>query len=248
MLRGKTAIITGTSRGIGLATVEVFAQNGAVIWACARLQSNEFEKKLEEIAEKNAVDIKPVYFDVTDEEALREAIRLIEKEAKTIDILVNNAGISVECIFAMTSMKMMRKTLDVNFLAQLNLTQFVSRHMMKNKRGCIVNIASASGLDCQEGGMAYGSSKAAVIFASRTLALELGKYGIRVNAVSPGFIDTDMWENRKEDIKKKILSETPLHRQGTTREVAQTILFLASDMSSFITGQNIVVDGGRIMG
>lgn len=247
MLRGKTVVITGSNRGIGLATVEVFAENGASIWACARLQSDEFESKLEQIAKKNSVDIKPIYFDITDDNASKEAIRIIGKEAKTIDILVNNAGVSVERFLSMTSMGVIRDTFDVNFLAQVNLVQLVSRYMIKNKSGCIVNVASVAGMDCEEGGLAYGSSKAAVIFSTKTMALELGKYGIRVNSISPGFIDTDMWKNRREDIRAKIVSETSLHRQGTSREVAQTILFLASDMSSFVTGQNLVVDGGRKM-
>jgi 3-oxoacyl-[acyl-carrier protein] reductase len=145
-------------------------------------------------------------------------------------------------------MDMMRETMDVNFLAQINLAQIASRYMMKHKSGCIVNVASVAGIEPEEGGVAYGSSKAASLFATGTMALELAKYGIRVNSVSPGFIDTDMWGNRKDDIKDKILKETPLGRQGTPKEVAQTILFLASDMSSYITGQNIVVDGGRKIG
>ena len=248
MLKQKVAVITGTNRGIGLATVEVFAKNGATIWACARSQSNEFENKLQEIANNNSVIINPLYFDVTDQEAVKEAFRHVGKECKRIDILVNNAGMSIECLFNMTSMDAIRKIMEVNFLSQVYITQIVSRYMIKNKRGSIVNIASVAGLDAEEGGIAYGSSKASVFFATQNMALELGKYGIRANCVSPGFIETDMWKKRKDDIRSKILNETPLHRQGTPEEVAQTILFLASDMSSFITGQNIVVDGGRKRG
>lgn len=248
MLKQKVAVITGANRGIGLATVEVFANNRATIWACARSQSDEFEKKLQEIANNNSTIIKPLYFDVTDQQAVKEAFRQIGKESKRIDILVNNAGISVECLFNMTSMDMMRKAMDVNFLSQINMAQIVSRYMIKNKSGSIVNIASVAGMEAEEGGIAYGSSKASVLFATKTMSLELGKYGIRANCVSPGFIETDMWKKRKDDVRAKVLNETPLHRPGTPKEVAQTILFLASDMSSFITGQNIVVDGGRKKG
>jgi len=187
MLRGKTAIITGASRGIGLATVEVFAENHADIWACAHTPSDEFEAKMKELADRNSVAVHPVYFDVTDGPAMKETVRKIGRESASIDVLVNNAGVSVERLFSMTSTEVMR----------------------------------------------------------RTMATELGPYGIRANSVSPGFIDTDMWKKRDEKIKEKIMSETPLKRQGSPSEVAKAILFLASDLSSYITAQNIVVDGGR---
>lgn len=245
MLTGKTAIITGSNRGIGLATVEAFAEQGAVIWACARTQSEEYEGKLKEISDKYAAIITPVYFDVIDEAAVKNAIKLIGKNSKSIDILVNNAGISIERLFSMTSSDIMQKAMEINFLSQVRLAQLVSRYMMKARSGSIVNVASVAGVESEQGGIAYGSSKAAVIFSTKTIALELGSYGIRANSVSPGFIATDMWKNRNDKIREKILGETPLCRQGTPREVANTILFLASDMSSYITGQNIIVDGGR---
>ncbi len=245
MLTGKTAIITGSNRGIGLAAVEVFAEQGAIIWACARIQSDEFEDKLKEIANKNKVIITPVYFDVTEEMAVKDVIKKIGKDSKSIDILVNNAGISIEQLFSMTSFDMLQKTMEVNFLSQIRLSQLVSRYMMKVRAGNIVNVASVSGMEGVQGSIAYGSSKAAIIFSTKTMALELGTYGIRVNSVSPGFIATDMWNGRNDKIKEKILSETPLHRQGMPREVANVILFLASDMSSYITGENIVINGGR---
>lgn len=248
MLAGKTAIITGANRGIGLATVEVFAEHRAFIWACARAQSDEFETKLKEIEQRTKTRIIPIYYDVTDEAAVKEAVRKIGKDSNSIDILVNNAGISIESLFGMTSSEMIQKAIEVNFLSQIRLARLVSRYMMKLKKGSIVNIASVAGMESEIGGLAYGSSKAAVIFATKTMALELGAYGIRVNSVSPGFIDTDMWKERNTNIKDKVLNETPLKRQGTPREVAETILFLASDMSSYITRQNIVVDGGRLGG
>ncbi len=245
MLKGKTAIITGANRGIGLATVRVFAQQGAIIWACARQRSDKFEDELKVIASENETTITPVFFDVTQAAEVKEAVRRIGRESDSLDILVNNAGVSIESLFCMTSCDMIRRTMEVNFLSQVRLSQMVSRYMMKSKKGSIINIASATGLEGEQGGLAYGSSKAAVIYTSRTMALELGSCGIRVNSVSPGFIATDMWKDRDSKIKDKLLEETPLHRQGTPDEVANTILFLASDMSSYITGQNIVVDGGR---
>ena len=135
--------------------------------------------------------------------------------------------------------------MEVNFLSQIDIAQIASRYMIKNKCGSIVNVASVAGIEAEEGGIAYGSSKASILFATKIMSLELGKYGIRANCVSPGFINTDMWKKRSPDVMEKVLRETPLNRMGKPEEVAQTILFLASDMSSFITGQNIVVDGGR---
>ncbi|MCI9623111.1 MAG: SDR family oxidoreductase [Lachnospiraceae bacterium] len=246
MLTGKTAVITGANRGIGFATVEVFAEQGADIWACARTQSDEFESRIKIIAEKNAAVITPIYFDVTEEAAVKNAVKRISKDSQRIDILVNNAGVSIESLFHMTSSEMMEQAMKTNFLSQFFLSQLISRHMMKGRRGSIINIASVSGIEGKQGSIAYGSSKAAVIFYTKTMARELGNYGIRVNSVSPGFIATDMWEGRNSEIKDKILKETSLHRQGTPGEIANIILFLASELSSYITGQNIVADGGRL--
>ena len=245
MLKNKTAIITGANRGIGFATVKIFAENHANIYACAREKNQAFENTLLELSKEYNVSIQPLYFDVTDYDQAKKIIREHSKASGKIDILVNNAGISVETLFSMTSLRKVEETMKVNYLAQVNLSQIVSRYMMHNKSGSIINVASVAGIEAEQGGLAYGSSKAAIIFATRTMALELGKYGVRANSVSPGFIDTDMWNNRNDEVRKKILSETPLGRQGEPEEVAKTILFLASDMSSYITGQNIIVDGGR---
>ena len=235
MLKGKTAVITGANRGIGWATVEAFAKNHATIWACMRNRNEEVENALISLSSTYYVDIMTLYFDITDEKAVKEAIREIGKKSGSIDVLVNNAGISVEKLFSMTSMDVMRNVIETNFLSQIHLSQLVSRYMVKQKHGSIINVASVAGMEREHGGVAYGSSKAAIIFSTKSLALELGPSGVRVNSVSPGFIKTDMWKDRNEELREKIMSETPLRRQGEPSEVANAIVFLASDLSSYIT-------------
>jgi len=248
MLKGRTAIVTGANRGIGMAVVKVFAENHANVWACARTPNSEFQNYIDNLAETYEVNIKPVFFDLHEDASVKEKIKEIGKVSDSIDILVNNAGISIEKLFSMTSVDFIREAMNVNFVSQVLLSQLVSRYMIKQKSGSIINIASVAGVEREQGGLAYGSSKASVIFSTKTMALELGMYGIRVNCVSPGFINTDMWINRSDELKNRILEETPLRRQGKPEEVANTVLFLASDLSSFITGQNIIVDGGRMGG
>lgn len=248
MLTNKIAIVTGANRGIGAAITRKFAENHCTVYACARNQSEQFEQNIEEISKITGSIIKPVYFDVKDRDAVKNAIKEIGKETKQIDILVNNAGVSVESLLSMTAIDTIEDTLNVNYISQVYMAQLVSRYMMKAKSGSIINIASVAGMDAEEGGVAYGSSKAAVIFATKTMALEFGKYGIRANSISPGFVRTDMWGKRSEELKNKIMDETPLRRQGEPEEIANVALFLASDLSSYMTGQNLVVDGGRKMG
>ena len=246
MLKGKTAIVTGANRGIGLAVVKTFAQNHADILACARTQTTEFEKEMKALALQYDVSIQPVYFDLSDENATTAAVKQLIRDTDHIDILVNNAGVTTAGLFGMTSIAQIKQTFDVNFFAQLSITQLVTKKMVRNHSGSVINICSVSGLSNEKGRLAYGSSKAALAFATKTLAIELGASGIRVNAVSPGFIDTDMWRQRSDELRTTVLNETPLVRQGSPVDVAKAVLFLASDDSSYITGRNIIVDGGRM--
>ena len=246
MLKGKTAIVTGANRGIGLAVVKTFAQNHADILACARTQTTEFEKEMKALALQYDVSIQPVYFDLSDENATTAAVKQLIRNTDHIDILVNNAGVTTAGLFGMTSIAQLKQTFDVNFFAQLSITQLVTKKMVRNHSGSVINICSVSGLSNEKGRLAYGSSKAALAFATKTLAIELGASGIRVNAVSPGFIDTDMWRQRSDELRTTVLNETPLVRQGSPVDVAKAVLFLASDDSSYITGRNIIVDGGRM--
>lgn len=244
-MNNKNIIITGSNRGIGKAILENFAKKGANIWACARSDNQEFEKYITEIEERYGVEITPVYFDMSNEEEIKAAAKRIISEKKPIDVLVNNAGISHSGLFHMTSMDKLKEVFQVNYFSQVLLTQLVSRVMMRQKSGCIINMASVGGLEANPGYLAYGSSKAALIWETRCLANELGAYGIRVNAVAPGLVDTDMGHVKPENEISKVLDRTPLNRMADVNEIAKAVVYLASEDASFVTGQILKVDGGR---
>ena len=245
MLHGKNALITGARRGIGRETVEVFARNGANIWACARKQDSSFENEMQEVAELYSVNIWPVYFDVTDEFQVKQAIQQIRKQKLSVDALINVAGIVDESSsFQMTSIDKMKHLFDVNFFAVTRLIQYVSRLMTRQNGGSIVNIASIAGLDGTPAQYEYAASKAAIIGGTKNLAREFAAYKIRVNAIAPGMIETDMGAKIDEALKDAILSKVIMKRMGKPEEIANVAAFLASDLSSFVTGQVIRVDGG----
>lgn len=238
------AIITGSNRGIGKATVSALARRGCNVWACARTKTDEFEQFLSETAAAHNVWIKPVYFDVTDSVSRKEAVREIVREKQSIDILVNNAGAAVWGEFTAMPVSRIREIFEVNFFSCLELTQLLFRHMAKNPGGRIINVASVAGIDRQEGNSAYGTSKAALIAWTKTLAMEAGKYKITVNAIAPGVIETDMSRQMGEEDLERITSNCALKRQGCAEEAANVIAFLASEEASYINGQIIRIDGG----
>lgn len=244
MMRGKNCIITGARTGIGRATVELFAQNGANVFACASKYDEAFEEDMSQISTKYGVDINTVYFDLKSEDDVKAGIKSIISQTKQIDVLVNNAGIPYGGFLQMTPMSAIHDVFQINFFSQVYLMQLVSRVMMRNKKGTIVNLSSVAGLDMEPGYIAYGSSKAAIAFATKTLSKELAAYGIRVNAVAPGLIHTRMMDAMEEGAQAGMINGASLKREGRPEEVAQLILFLASDASSYINGQIIRVDGG----
>ena len=245
LLNGKNAIITGARRGIGRATVEVFAAEGANIWACARKQDFAFEADMRMIADQYNVSVWPVYFDVTDESQVKTAIQQIRKQKLSVDALVNIAGVADESTsFQMTSIEKMKHVMDVNFFAVTLLIQYVSRIMVRQNYGSIVNIASIAGIDGEPAQYEYAASKAAVIGGTKNLAREFAAFNIRVNAVAPGMIATDMGAKIDESLKQKILTKVIMKRLGKPEEIAKAIAYLASDYSSYMTGEILRVDGG----
>ncbi len=245
-LEGKNILITGAGGGIGTAALEKLASNGGNIWACSHKKSDEFENKILELAEKNHVWIKPVYFDLKDEQAVKEQIASIAKEKLPIDVLINNAGMAHGGVFQMTSMETLKEVFQINFFSQIYITQLVSRLMMRRKRGVIINMASVGGVEAAEGYIAYGSSKAALIYATKALSKELGNMGIRVNAIAPGLVNTRMGHYKSDKEIERVLERTVLNRMAEPEEIAEAMVYLASDKAAFITGQVLVIDGGRL--
>jgi 3-oxoacyl-[acyl-carrier protein] reductase len=243
-LAGKTSIITGCARGMGKSMLELFAANGSNVFACIRQQTNEFDDFCKELAIKNNVQIYPIYFDLADREAMKAAVKEILKQKIPIDILVNNAGITYNALFQMSTIEKAQEVFDINFFAPFFFTQYIVKMMIKNKSGSIVNIASSAGLDGNSGRSVYGASKAALICATKAIAAELGEFGIRANAIAPGITKTDMLSSMAEEIINETIMNTNLKRAGEPLDIANTALFLASDLSSYVTGQVIRVDGG----
>lgn len=238
-------IITGANRGIGKAMVETFAKAGSNIWACARKTDSIFESWLNITAEANGVWIKPVYFELTDADAINAAIQNIIEEDHPVNVLVNNAGISAVGLLNRSNVEEIEKLFNVNYFAMLRIIQKVSKRMCRQRYGVIINMGSIAGIEPQPGKIAYGSSKAAVMMMTKCLAKELGPLGIRVNAIAPGPIETEMIHQYKDEMLEKLAAESALRRLGKTEEIAQVALFLASEQASYINGEIIKVDGGR---
>lgn len=245
-LEGKNILITGASGGIGRSAIEKLAANGGNIWACAHKKSEGFEEKLSLIAAENDVWIKPVYFDLKDEQALKAAVAFIAKEKQPIDILINNAGMAYGGVLQTTSSEKLKEVFQINFFSQIYIIQLVSRLMIRRKRGVIINMASVGGIEASEGYLAYGSSKAALIYATKALSKELGNMGIRVNAIAPGLVDTKMGHYKNDKELEDVLERTVLHRMAAPEEIADAMVYLASDKAAYITGQVLIIDGGRL--
>lgn len=244
LLQGKNAIITGTARGMGKAMLIKFAAHGANIWAHARTLTPEFEATCRNIAAEYGVEIRPLCFELTDYEAMKAAVKQIFASKIPVDILVNNAGVTYNALFAMTPANELRNQMEVNFFAPYIFTQHVLKLMVKNKKGSIVTTSSSAAQDGNSGKSAYGASKAALIAMTKAIAEENGRSGIRANCIAPGITETDMLQTMPDYIIRELKDILDLRRAAKPEEIADVAVFLASDMSSHITGQVIRADGG----
>ena len=245
-LLNKNAFVTGCSRGIAKVMLEEFAKKGVNLFAHARHETPEFIEFTKNLENKYSVFVKPVFFDITDYSATKSVIASIMKEKTPIDILVNSAGIAHGGLFQMTPINQIKEVFEVNLFAQMNLTQLVLKIMKRQESASIINMGSLLGINMSAGASAYGVSKAALIAWTQTLAAELGDSHIRVNAVAPALVDTDMATLMEHKAKQGMLDQSAMKRMATPHEVAKVVLFLASDDASFINGQVIKIDGGSV--
>ncbi len=244
LLQGKNVLVTGCARGIGAAILETFAAEGANVWALARTPDAAFAERCQALAARCGVWVRPLYADLTDDAAVNAAIRAAMADKQPLDALVNNAGVmETDKPFQLISIAEMERVFATNVFGTLRITQLAARWMARKGRGAVVNIASVAGLDGSSR-LDYSASKAAVISATRTLARELAAQGIRVNAVAPGYTDTDMTRALGDKVEADAVGRTLLKRKGEPADIAAAAAFLASDGAAYVTGQVLRVDGG----
>jgi len=245
IFKDKYVLITGSNRGIGLCCLQKFAEQGANILAHARKESPEFEAMLAILSQKSIGKIRPIYFDLEKEAEIKTAIMQIKKEKIPVHILINNAGIAHGGLLSMTPMSKLKEVFEINFFAQMQIIQLISKIMIQQKSGSIINMASISGIETEAGSLAYGASKAAFIWATKCISKELAPHNIRVNAIAPGYTKTDMGMYKSDIELEKTIQDISMKRMAHPDEIAETILFLASDKASYINGHILSVDGGR---
>jgi 3-oxoacyl-[acyl-carrier protein] reductase len=246
LLLNKTIMITGASKGIGRQMALTFAEQGANLI----LNSLNEEALLElekEIKQNYETKVLSAAYDVKDVNKIKEAFLIVKKQFGKLDGLINNAGILQDRLLGMIDMEMFQETIQTNLGAMIFHIQYASRLMTKQKNGSIVNISSIIGTNGNEGQVVYAASKAGVIGVTKSASKELAKANIRVNAIAPGFIDTAMSRNIPLNKYEERIASIKMNRIGTPEDVANTALFLCSDLSSYVTGQVIGVDGGMII-
>lgn len=242
----KVALVTGGTRGIGRKIAEKFAENGYNL-VLNYVSSNVDLEVIKEAFKKYNNSVLILKADVSKYEECENLVKEAINKFGKVDVLVNNAGITKDGLIAMMKEENFSKVIDVNLKGTFNMCRNLVPYMMKNKSGNIVNISSVVGIIGNAGQSNYAASKAGVIGFSKALAKELAGRNIRVNAVAPGFIDTDMTSILSDKVKENIYSQIPLKRMGKAKEVANVVYFLSSEESSYITGQVINVDGGMVM-
>ena len=241
----KVAMITGATRGIGKQIALTLANEGYNIVLNYRTENDELKQLKNEIESKK-IKCLTVQGDVTNFEDCKQMIESAIEEFGKVDVLVNNAGITKDMLLARMKEEDFKQVIDVNLVGPFNMTKNVISYMMKARSGRIINISSVVGIAGNAGQTNYSASKAGIIGFTKSLAKEVASRNILVNAVAPGFIETNMTEVLKQEVKDEIAKNIPLKRMGTPQDVANVVKFLASEDSSYITGQVISVDGGMI--
>ncbi|GGD94241.1 3-oxoacyl-[acyl-carrier-protein] reductase [Planktosalinus lacus] len=245
LLSGKTAIITGGSRGIGKGIAEVFAKHGANV-AFTYSSSEEAALALENQLTKEGIKAKAYKSDAANFQQSQELAEDVVKEFGSIDILINNAGITKDNLLMRISEEDFDKVIEVNLKSVFNMTKAVQRTMLKQRQGSIINMSSVVGVKGNAGQTNYAASKAGIIGFTKSVALELGSRNIRCNAIAPGFIETEMTAKLDENTVQGWRDAIPLKRGGAPEDIANACVFLASDLSSYVTGQVLNVDGGML--
>lgn len=238
------AIVTGANRGIGFSILQQFAKEGWDVIALVRTLKDETRAIFEEIANNNQITIEPHEVDLSDDASIKEFIKYVHKNKMGIDALVNNAGAAIGGTLMMSSVSVVKDLFQVNFFGPLQLTQYIAKNMMQRKCGTIVNVCSIAALDGMNGFTAYGCSKAAMAQATKIWASELAQYGIRVNAIAPAAVNTDMASQMDEKTREMMIGKSFMKRKSEPEEVAKIVFFLASENSTPINGQIIRIDGG----
>jgi 3-oxoacyl-[acyl-carrier protein] reductase len=245
LLEQKVVIVTGGAQGIGLCAAERFAAEGAIvaIWDFNAGKGSDAESELRQ----KGHDVRFMQVNVTDMASVRAAVETLMQETGRIDVLVNNAGITRDASLLKMTEEQWQQVIDVNLGGVFHCTQAVAPVMVEQKSGCIINTSSVVGLYGNYGQTNYVATKSGVIGMTKVWARELGRKGIRVNAVAPGFIATDMVETIPENIIEQIVGKTPLARMGNPEDIANAYVYLASDMASFVSGTVLSVDGGLVL-
>lgn len=246
MIQNKNAIVTGGTRGIGREIAKTFAQNGANIAINYRSYNEETKNLIEEL-ESFGVKVVAVKCDVTNEEEVSNFVKEVKDKFESIDILVNNAGITKDGLIMRMSEKDFDDVINVNLKGTFNTTKAVSSVMVKQRQGKIINISSVVGVTGNAGQCNYAASKAGVIGFSKSVARELASRNVNVNVIAPGYINTDMTKVLPDKVKEEVIKTIPMKKIGDPKEIANLALFLSSNLSDYITGQVINVDGGMVM-
>ena len=239
-LEGKKALITGALRGIGKTIADLFIAEGAEVWGLDYKTPDDLADRIDTAKGK----LHWIQLDLSDTPAVDGVIDSAVKESGGFDILVNNAGITRDNLSFRMSIEEWQKVIDVNLTAAFLVARTVARDMIRKRAGSIINMSSVIGIHGNGGQANYAASKAGLIGVTKSLANEVASRGVRVNAIAPGYIDTDMTSVLPEEIRKKMIDIIPMKRMGVQKDVAETALFFASDSSSYITGQVLPVDGG----